>query len=273
MFRLFRPLFVALFTASSLFAVTSLDVNSALPSRFSLGPDVVRLKVATTMINQTVTGANTFKGIRAGYDIIKPNSPYFGWHLFTTFNHGAFDFSAQDNALLDDLQTRKAYAPLVNTEVRFGQTFAGQGALSTLFFGVGSYFLTYPCEPPLYGQKDSCFQETFIYLTGGALISYAFGPSMTIGCHLKAIWCWHSIEMFGYKEAPSSFKENQQGIASLSYTHTDKKWGGEMGVPITWRPAKLPSLEVQLEPYYLTLATQRGTAKGFGARLLLGSRF
>lgn len=268
----FRPALLALFTASSLVATTPLDVNSTLPSRFSFGLDVIRLNVATTMINQTVTGTNTLKGLRMGYDIIKPNSPYFGYHLLATLNQAKFDFTPQEGAAYDGLEPRKTCAPLINTEVRFGQTFAGQGALSTLFFGFGSYLLDYPFEASLADEKDHAFHETFIYLTGGALISYAFGPSMTVGCHLKAMWCWKSFETATYDEPFFCYK-NQQGTRSLTYGNKEKKWGGEMGVPITWRPAKLPSLEVQLEPYYLSLATHRGTARGFGARLLLGSRF
>ncbi|MEM7174518.1 MAG: hypothetical protein AAF443_01115 [Chlamydiota bacterium] len=252
-------------------AETSFPNAEKAPSRLYFGGEITHLDISTNSVYKKITGKNYFKGLRLGYDIIKPNSPYFGFHALLMRSKATFQFNS--NHALGDYFESRTYTKrsfFANPEFRIGQTFAGQEALSTLFLGMGSYFFTFP-----YGnyrwEKSVTHLELLGYLTGGALISYAFSPSLHVGCHLKAFWVFYSRETLS-----SDLGENSYYNGCLSQetrSHTDKSWGYQFGIPLTWQSIKLPSFDTQFEPYYLKINTKRGVISSYGVRLTFGSRF
>lgn len=250
-------------------AEVNLPKSEIVPSRLYLGGEMTHLKINTKIIGQQIKGKNTFKGLRFGYDIIKPNTPYFGFHGVFMYDKAAFQFNPipEKSHFVFQPKIYKGKSFFINPECRIGQTFIGQEALSTLFFGIGSYFSRIPYGNLSSGKKSFYFSELLGYLTAGALISYSLSPTLQIGCSLKTLRIFYSRETMSWD---SQYKDC---TSQETRKNKDSSWGYEFGVPLTWHSTKIPSFDLQLEPYYLKLKTKRGKIKGYGVRFTLGSRF
>ena len=251
--KIFFPLCSGLLFASFVGAAEQPEQNLSIeknnPNRFYFGPEFLCYDMNVHVKDIRVHGARFFWGVRLGYEYLKPSAFYAGIDLMGTGS--GVDFKASKNG--HGLSWHRADRGFGNLEARFGYTFSPTNWMITPFLGVGMYNV-YAIDH----HNHQGFEENLPYATLGVRNAYAFTLRFSLGFDLKVFHTYAADQRFKFRGGEKKTHHNN--------------WGGEFGVPFLWRIGASRRWDIELEPYFLKLASSE-TQNIYGTRLLFGYRF
>ena len=217
------------------------------PNNIYFGPEAFAFDLKTHFKGVKVQGTKFFIGLKLGYEYLKPKSFYFGTDLLFAVGNKSFHKSYKG----DELPRSNAFTAFSSLEFRFGRTFASANKLVTPFLGFGGYGF-------MDGTSDNYYNEDTGYFTGGVKYKQQITSSFNVGLNAKVLVSFDTDDKFRYRD--------------LKRYNSHGRWGGEIGVPLTWYPGSAKRWNIQLEPYFLSLDFSE-VQNIYGTRLLFDYRF
>lgn len=217
------------------------------PNYIYLGPEVFWLDLNTHFNGVKVRGSKFFLGLKLGYEYIKPDAFYFGIDFLAAGANKGFHESLKGQSFPQSSE----FAGFGNFELRFGYTFSTTQWLATPFLCIGGYSLGS-------GSHHHHFDEKMSYLGAGVRSRYEFSQTFNLGVNAKVF--------------SAIYRDERWRFVGLKRVNHDGLWGGEIGIPLTWRVGTKKKWDIQLEPYFLKLDFAE-VQNIYGTRILFGYRF
>lgn len=219
------------------------------PNRIYFGPEFFGFNLKTHVEDIQIHGNKFFWGIGFGYEYLKPRAFYAGIDLLTSYSTNTFRASQNGH----DLCQTQDDTWFGSSELRLGYTFAQKKWLCSPYLGLGGYLVE-----GLF-HTHSNFQERFSYVVGGVRTNYERSSVFHMGFNLKIFRSYYAIKSYYLSNG-------------CKLTIHPQVWGGELGIPLTWRIGSKKRWDVEVEPYFLQLDFSE-TQNIYGTRLLFGYHF
>ena len=216
---------------------------SQTPNRIYIGPELFWYSMSVPIQGVEVKDGIFFGGIKLGYEYLKPWACYANLEILSAASGNHFSADRDDQKLPNYPKTGFG-----SFDIRLGYTLAPSQVLVTPYLGFGGYAVV--------SGHHKGFQEVIEYLSGGLKSMWSLNQ-----------WCGLGVNAKIFK---SVYTEQKYRYDDVSVKEIDRKWGGEVGLPVVLHPAK--HCDLQFEPYFLDLAFGQKQLI-FGSRFLVGVRF